>query len=329
MVESRRFPEGEVSYSPLVSVVIPTYRRPEYLTTCLRSVVSQTYGNLEIIVNDNASEDDIRSVVDRFQDPRIRFFRNDETIGQTRNFSTALSRATGDYIALVGDDDILEPSFVEKLVAPMVDPDVVVSFCGMWILHGDGRLDQVQTDKATRFFGMHVITPGKHTNSEVLALHWRSISIVSGCLLRRSAADWADLPDMTTFADLYMMYVIVRTGKACYYVPERLTSFRWHSDQILKKKDPAAKVAAQQSALDCWNMIGQDAALQHRGYYKIQYARVLGFLLYYMIKNGQVREAFVKLWKSIRYRKLSPDVLLQLLIYTRNFRAAGLQRKLP
>src|SRR5689334_25352778 len=103
---------------PLVSVVIPTYNRPDYLREALSSVVAQRYRNLEIIVQDNASPADIAAVVESFHDPRIRFIRNAENIGQFANFVTVFRRATGKYVACISDDDIWEEDYISTMVPP-------------------------------------------------------------------------------------------------------------------------------------------------------------------------------------------------------------------
>ena len=63
--------------TPLVSVIIPAYRQAEYLGDALRSVLGQTYPNLEAIVVDDASPDNTAQVVAGFQDPRLRYIRHD------------------------------------------------------------------------------------------------------------------------------------------------------------------------------------------------------------------------------------------------------------
>ncbi len=90
---------------PLVSVLIPTYNRPQLLMRTLQSVLSQSYKNIEAIVVNDAGQD-VDLFIRQFNDPRIRYFQNEENkdLAGTRN--VALGYSTGDYICLLDDDDI-------------------------------------------------------------------------------------------------------------------------------------------------------------------------------------------------------------------------------
>ena len=98
---------------PLVSIGIPTYNRANsYLRCALRSAVSQTYKNIEIIVSDNCSPDNTESVVREFNDPRIRYYKQNENIGPSKNRDFCLEQARGEYFALLLDDDLIDDDFI-------------------------------------------------------------------------------------------------------------------------------------------------------------------------------------------------------------------------
>ncbi|MFW6323881.1 MAG: glycosyltransferase family 2 protein [Desulfovibrionales bacterium] len=100
---------------PLVTVAIPTYNRGDgYLSTAVCSATSQTYGNIEIIISDNCSDDDTESVVRGFKDERILYIRHERNIGPNSNFNFCLKQARGDYFLLLHDDDLIDPDFVES-----------------------------------------------------------------------------------------------------------------------------------------------------------------------------------------------------------------------
>jgi glycosyltransferase involved in cell wall biosynthesis len=98
---------------PLVSIGIPTYNRASsYLKHTLRSAVNQTYKNIEIIVSDNCSPDNPESVVKEFNDPRIRYYRQEKNIGAINNFNFCLEQSRGKYFLLLLDDDLIDEDFV-------------------------------------------------------------------------------------------------------------------------------------------------------------------------------------------------------------------------
>ena len=98
----------------LASIGIPTYNRAGgYLRLALRSALAQTYTPLEIIVSDNCSTDDTESVVQSFNDPRIRYFRQSKNLKPNDNFNFCLDQARGTYFLLLHDDDLIDPTFVQ------------------------------------------------------------------------------------------------------------------------------------------------------------------------------------------------------------------------
>jgi glycosyltransferase involved in cell wall biosynthesis len=99
---------------PLISVVMPTFNRARLLDRALRSVLQQTYRNLEIIVVDDASSDGTAEVVKAIHDPRIRYLRHDSNKGGSAARNTGIRAAHGDYIAFLDDDDQWEPDKTEE-----------------------------------------------------------------------------------------------------------------------------------------------------------------------------------------------------------------------
>ena len=101
---------------PLISVVVPVYRVAAYLDHCVRSIVEQTYQNLQILLVDDGSTDGSGEICDRWasRDSRIRVFHKENAgAGAARN--TALDAATGDLIAFVDSDDYLHPNLFSHL----------------------------------------------------------------------------------------------------------------------------------------------------------------------------------------------------------------------
>ena len=99
-----------------VSVVLPTYNRAYCLGEAIKSVLSQTHSELELIIVDNTSDDDTRMVVDSFRDPRIRFMEveNEGIIAVSRN--CGINAATGEFIAFIDSDDPWLPQKLERSV---------------------------------------------------------------------------------------------------------------------------------------------------------------------------------------------------------------------
>ncbi len=101
---------------PLVSVCIPTYNKARYLRKSLESIINQTYGNLEIVVSDNASTDNTEEIMKSFTDGRLKYCRNPTNIGCYNNYNTCLKVAKGEFVAFYHSDDMYESDIVEKEV---------------------------------------------------------------------------------------------------------------------------------------------------------------------------------------------------------------------
>src|SRR5689334_18399620 len=98
--------------APLVSIVIPTYNRPQYLQQAIASAVKQNYQNIEIIVSDNCSPENPQSIIESFDDSRIKFWRHSENVGMLSNQMHAFKMAQGKYVASLHDDDLWHEEFL-------------------------------------------------------------------------------------------------------------------------------------------------------------------------------------------------------------------------
>jgi len=101
---------------PLVSVCIPTYNAARTVKQTLESILNQTYRNIEILVVDNASEDETIALVQQFNDPRLTIYRNDRDIGGEQNWSHCIELARGRYIGIFHADDLYMPNMVQEQV---------------------------------------------------------------------------------------------------------------------------------------------------------------------------------------------------------------------
>lgn len=107
------------TYIPtLVTIAIPAYKRT-YLAEAIRSALSQTYSNIELLVVDDDSPNDLKPIIDGFHDARIKYYRNERNLGSlnvVKNWNRCLELAQGQYFVLLCDDDMLEPDFVQELM---------------------------------------------------------------------------------------------------------------------------------------------------------------------------------------------------------------------
>ena len=116
---------------PLITAIIPTYKRPHMLKRAIQSVLGQTYKHFTLLIADNASGKETEEVIERFmqQDSRIKLLRHSTNIGAIANFNTALMQASTPYVCFLPDDDFFAPFFFEEALEPFnKHPDI--AFCG-------------------------------------------------------------------------------------------------------------------------------------------------------------------------------------------------------
>lgn len=104
---------------PRVSVCIPAYNRRGLLRATLQSVLLQTFREFEVVISDNASEEDLLAEVTAAGDSRIRYIRQDQNLGAAGNFHFLEGAACGDYVLFLCSDDLLLPDCLAKAVAAL------------------------------------------------------------------------------------------------------------------------------------------------------------------------------------------------------------------
>jgi GT2 family glycosyltransferase len=113
---------------PLVSIVIPSHDYGQFLGEAIESALGQTHPRCEVIVVDDGSTDDSRAVAARYGDRITLFTQGDEGVESAVN--RGVSEASGEYVARLDADDVLEPTYVEEhLAALRRSPDAAYAYC--------------------------------------------------------------------------------------------------------------------------------------------------------------------------------------------------------
>jgi len=120
--------ENLASKVALVSVIIPTHNRPQYVAKAIQSVLDQTFQDFEIIVVDDGLKQRAKDAVSAFLDPRIRYIAHDENKGCAAAKNTGAREAKGKYIAILDDDDEFLPNKLEAQVKAMENTNDEVGF---------------------------------------------------------------------------------------------------------------------------------------------------------------------------------------------------------
>jgi glycosyltransferase involved in cell wall biosynthesis len=128
----------------LVTAIIPTYGRPEFLHDAVGSVLDQTYDDIELVVVDDASPDPVEPLLEdhSFDDiRRVRCVRHDENRGANAARNTGIEAADGAYLAFLDDDDYWHPDKVKRQVAALRSsgPETGACYTGLAFVDETGR----------------------------------------------------------------------------------------------------------------------------------------------------------------------------------------------
>lgn len=127
---------------PLVSIIVPTLNRPDYLKITLNSIFTQTYLNIEVIISDNGSKEDIQHIIHTMEKggKNVIFRRNESTVPINDHINQCIEYANGKYWIIISDDDLISPNFIEELVKLLeLNPKCNVGISATRIIDIDGN----------------------------------------------------------------------------------------------------------------------------------------------------------------------------------------------
>jgi glycosyltransferase involved in cell wall biosynthesis len=124
-----------------VAIGMPVWNGEAFLSEAIESILAQTYGDLELVISDNASTDATSEICRTYAklDTRVRYIRQETNIGAASNHNEVLRRSSGHYFKWAAHDDVLAPEFVRECVR-VLDNDEAVVLCspGTVLINEDG-----------------------------------------------------------------------------------------------------------------------------------------------------------------------------------------------
>lgn len=136
--------------TPMITTIIPTYRRPTLLKLAIQSVLAQTYPHFRVCIYDNASGDETSQVVAELarSDDRISYFCHDENIGMFENHKFGLDRVDSKYYSFLPDDDVILPDFFETALSGFEKhPDAIISVTDVVHMSPKGNILRTALDR--------------------------------------------------------------------------------------------------------------------------------------------------------------------------------------
>jgi len=231
---------------PKVSIVLPNYNYARYLDERIQSLLNQTYTDFELIILDDASQDNSIEVIEKYTaDPRVktRYFSENSGLPYKR-WNDGADMAQGEYLLIAGADDSCHPTLLEKLVEKLDNhPNVGLSFCQSWIIDSEGkRLSSMKkwtNDLNKKRWNQDFIDAGK--NEMQYLIFKNTIPNASAVLMRRNVFIEAGKFDvqMRLGAD-WLLWVKMLEISDIAFLADPLNYFRHHEGTVRSKEFKSA-----------------------------------------------------------------------------------------
>ena len=235
---------------PLVSVLVPTYNAEAYVGSCLRSVLDQTYANLEVVVVDDRSPDaTFEVVVETLRGlPGATVLRNDENLGHRETFRRLLTTARGSLVKFVCHDDLLAPHALSRLAGALDShPEAAMATSRRTPIDASGAALPVDYLPQPPF-SVDALVDGMGAGNDVLCGMRNWIGEPTTVLFRRELLPISGLYELGGRAparnlDVVWWLKILAHGRLA-VINDHLSSFRFHTDQISRTTSRAELVLA-------------------------------------------------------------------------------------
>ena len=252
---------------PLVSIVIPLYNGANYIEEALKSALSQTYENIEIVVVNDGSTDDGagKAICDRYTDKIVYFEKENGGCASALNYG--IRHAKGEFISWLSHDDLYEPTKVEKQIAQYENKqlsmtDTIISNVG-GLIDAKGKEISHPKRRATGFFGAkaafeYILFKGCPNGCGLM---------IPKCVFekngyfdesQRFVLDW----------NLWLKFAL--GGVNFYFDDEQLVSNRVHSMQVTVKQKELHSKEANQTVDQLFAMMKEQGA--DKEYWEMLYA---------------------------------------------------------
>lgn len=126
--------------NPEISILCCSYNHEKYIEQTIKSILNQTFQNFEIIVVDDHSNDNTLSVLQQFNDTRLKIFTKEFNQGINNSINMALKNVKGEYIVFFGTDDVMEPDFLELIHKTFLETQTDVIYSPLKIIDCEGNL---------------------------------------------------------------------------------------------------------------------------------------------------------------------------------------------
>lgn len=194
-----------------VSIIVPVYNVEKYLKECIESLINQTYKNIEILLIDDGSTDNSKSICDNYS-KKYEFIytihKKNGGLSSARNLGIETSK--GDYLCFVDSDDFVSKDYVESMLNNLVKHSVLISACGMCHYYDNGRIEEYNFQNIDQIF------IGDDAQIYLNVLGYYNVSAANK-LFSRDLFKSIKFPLGFKSEDWFVMYKLIEKAGSIYY----------------------------------------------------------------------------------------------------------------
>ncbi|WP_417068870.1 glycosyltransferase family 2 protein [Niveibacterium terrae] len=222
--------------TPLLSICIPTYNRAPFISELLLSIENNFLDNVEVVVSDNASDDETPSIVESFIDRGmpIKYFRNDTNIGADRNFDSCVRKASGRFCWFIGSDDVMVDGslgIILKKISENQDVDVFL------VNKSDYDISLKREKKVRRALDGCDEKFDLNSDQSRLGALASGLGYIGAICIRKESWISVDASKYigTAYIHVYILQTLIKLGRKFMYVSDSLLKWRFDNDSFLSE----------------------------------------------------------------------------------------------
>lgn len=216
---------------PKISVIMPAYNASKTIKESILSVLNQTYKDFELIIVNDCSNDDTKSIIREYveKDSRIVYFENEFNSGASYSRNRAISCAKGEWIAFLDSDDIWKNDKLEKQIKLIEDvPDATIVYTASSFINSDGVPYS------------YVLPAEKETTYKTLLK--KNLISCSSAIVKASIMKSIKMPNDSMHEDYFVWLTILKSCDCAYGINEPLLIYRLSNNSKSSNRIKSAKM---------------------------------------------------------------------------------------
>lgn len=223
-----------------LAICIPTYNRGEFIEDTLRSILSQIRDEVEVVISDNASQDNTQQLVEEYEKlfPSLTYFRWEKNMGFDRNILKAVELASAEYCWLMGSDDVLEPGGINSVLKAI---KMTPNLCGLSvnrITYNSNMKERVYEPPESQFGRRLERNEYFSKPEQVVEKLGQYLGYISAQIVRRSL--WTSVVTksecskyMNAYIHVYVIAQMLLTNSNWFFLSNPCVGYRSGNDSLL------------------------------------------------------------------------------------------------